>query len=112
MDRILNMKTFGMRIRFTEKAGARVTWMNRCQQVSIDKISFSVGNLTDALHLLRERCQDRLTKQLMFLQEEEQLPILHLTKKAFAGFYLLEFSNRTIMLLYFSPRLTRTSWIY
>jgi hypothetical protein len=48
----------------------------------------------------------------MFSQEEEQLPILHLARKAFAGFYLLEFPNRTIMLLDFSPRLTRTSWLY
>jgi hypothetical protein len=74
------MKTFGMRIRFTEKAGARVTWMNRCQQVGIDKISFSMGDLRDALHTLWERCQDRLTKQLMFLQQEEELPILRLSR--------------------------------
>lgn len=67
MDRVLHIKTFGMKIKFTEKAGARVTWMNRCQQVGIDKISFSMGDLRDALHTLWERCQDRLTKQLIFL---------------------------------------------
>ena len=80
MDRVLHMKTFGMRIRFTEKAGARVTWMNRCQQVAIDKISFSMGDLRDALHSLWERCLGRLTKRLMFLQQEEELPILHLDR--------------------------------
>jgi hypothetical protein len=69
-----------MRIRFTEKAGARVTWINRCQQVGIDKISFSMGDLRDALHTLWERCQDRLTKQLMFLQQEEEPRTLRLSR--------------------------------
>lgn len=78
MDRILHMKTFGMKIRFTEKARARVTWMNKCQQICIDKISFSMGDLRDALNGLWEKCQNRLTKQVFFLQHEEELPVLHL----------------------------------
>lgn len=80
MDRILHMKTYGMRIRFTEKAAARVTWMNRCQEVCIDRVSFSMGDLRDAMHGLQERCQDRLVKQVMFLQREEELPILRLER--------------------------------
>lgn len=62
MDRILHMKTYGMRIRFTEKAGARVTWMNSCQQVCMDRVSFSMGDLRHAMYGLQESCQDRLLK--------------------------------------------------
>ena len=39
-----------------------------------------MGDLRDALHTLWERCLGRLTKQLMFLQQEEELPILHLDR--------------------------------
>lgn len=77
MDRILHMKTYGMRTRFTEEAGARVTWMNRCQQVCMDRISFSMGDLRDAMYGLQGSCQDRFVKQLMFLEREEELPSLH-----------------------------------
>jgi len=57
------MKTFGMKFRVKEKAGARITWMNRCEQICIDEISFNMGDLRDALSGLWEKCQNRLTKQ-------------------------------------------------
>ena len=39
-----------------------------------------MGDLRDAMHGLQERCQDRLVKQVMFLQREEELPILRLER--------------------------------
>lgn len=39
-----------------------------------------MGHLRDALQTMWERCQDRLTKQLMFLKQEEELPIVHLDR--------------------------------
>lgn len=78
LDRILHMRTFGMRIAFITKSEARVSWKGNHNEVSIDQVHFSMGELRTVVHGLHEACRDRLVKQLMFLEGEELLPPLHL----------------------------------
>lgn len=46
----------------------------------MDRISFSMSDLRDAMYGSQESCQDRLVKQLIFLGQEEELPSLHLAE--------------------------------
>ena len=77
MDRILHMKTYSMKIKFTTKAIARVSWVNRYQEIRFDKVSFCIGDLRELMFWLYESCQKGLV-QMAMLEREEQLPVLHL----------------------------------
>ena len=80
MDRILHMKTYGMKVRFSVKGHARVDWKDGFHEISIDYTSFTMGDLRNVVHGLHRDCRDRLVKQLMFLEQEERLPKLELGK--------------------------------
>ena len=65
MDRILHMRTYGMKIRFTTKGEGRVSWVG--DMVSIDKISFRLGELRAVVHGLNETLRQKLMKDLMLI---------------------------------------------
>ncbi|KAK5127669.1 hypothetical protein LTR08_004350 [Meristemomyces frigidus] len=66
MDRILHQKTYGMKIRFTTKAEGRVAWHDG-DRITIDKISFTMGDICTVVHGLNEAVRQMLTQELMFL---------------------------------------------
>ena len=66
MDRILHQKTYGMKIRFTTKGEGRVAWQDG-DRITIDKISFTMGDIRTVVHGLTETVRTRLTQELMFL---------------------------------------------
>ena len=80
MDRLLHMRSFGMRVSFNTKTAARVTWKSGYQEVCIDQAHFTMTELRDLVHSLLETCKERLVKQLMYLEEEKQLPELELSQ--------------------------------
>jgi hypothetical protein len=52
MDRILHMRTYGMKIRYSTKRDGRVAWKG--EEICIDKISFSKEDLRSVVHGLNE----------------------------------------------------------
>ena len=78
MDRLLHMRSFGMSISFNSKTAARVLWRSGYQEVCIDQAHFTMTELRDLIHGLLETCKERLVRQLMYLEEESQLPELEL----------------------------------
>lgn len=78
LDRLLHMRSFGMSISFNRKTIARVSWKSGYQEVCIDQAHFTMTELRDLVHGLLETCKERLVRQLMYLQEESQLPELEL----------------------------------
>ena len=66
MDRMLHMRTYGMKIRMTTKGDARVSWVG--DRVSIDKISFTLGDLRAVVHGLNESMRQKLIKDLMLIK--------------------------------------------
>ena len=77
MDRMLHMRTYGMKIRYTTKGVARVSWEGG--MVCIDKISFTLGDLRAVVHGLEETARQRLTGELM-MADSSQMPGLDLQK--------------------------------
>ena len=78
MDRLLHMRSFGISISMRSKTVARVTWKAEYQEVCVDQTHFSMTELRDLVHGLLETCKGRLVQQLMYLEEETQLPELEL----------------------------------
>ena len=69
-----------MSISFNSKTAARVTWKAGYQEVCIDQAHFTMTKLRDLVHSLLETYKERLVKQLMYLEEEEQLLELELSQ--------------------------------
>lgn len=87
MDRILHTRTYGMKIRYSTKGEARVTWKG--EEVCIDKISFTMEELRSVVHGLNESVRQRLMEDLLCVEggregveERTRLPKLDL-----AGLY-------------------------
>ena len=80
MDRFLYIRSFGISISFNSKTVAWVTWKSGYQEVCIDQAHFTMTKLRALVHSLLETCKERLVKQLMYLEEEEQLLELELSQ--------------------------------
>ena len=81
MDRILRMRTYGMKIRFTTKAEGRVCWNG--EEILIDKISFTMDNIRTVVHGLEDKARSRLIEELMLIDMErkgEEIPKLELSE--------------------------------
>ena len=82
MDRILHMRTYGMKIRFSTKGEGRVVWKG--EEICIDKISFSMEELRGVVHGLNESVRKRLMEDLLCIEggreggERARLPRLDL----------------------------------
>ena len=55
-----------MKIRFTTKAEGRVAWQDG-DRITIDKISFTMGDIRTVVHGLTDTARTRLTQELAFL---------------------------------------------
>jgi len=69
IDRILHIRTYGIKIRYTTKGEARVSWKG--ERIYIDKISFTIGNIRAVVHGLYETVRERLTNDVLFVGGEE-----------------------------------------
>lgn len=78
IDRILHMRSYGMKIAMSTKGAARVIWRDNYQEVSIDQVHFTMNELRQVVHGLFETCKQHLVQQLMFLPTEDCLPDLAL----------------------------------
>ena len=70
MDRILHIRTYGMKIRYSTKGDARVTWKG--EEICIDKISFTMEELRSVVHGLSESARQRLTRDLLLVKDGEE----------------------------------------
>ena len=82
MDRILHIRTYGMKIRFSTKGEGRVSWKG--EEICIDKTSFSMEELRSVVHGLNESVRKRLMEDLLCVEggreveERARLPKLDL----------------------------------
>jgi len=65
MDTMLHIRTYGMKIRYTIKGEARISWQG--ERICIDKISFTIGDIRAVVHGLHETAKDTLTKDLLLI---------------------------------------------
>ncbi len=75
MDRILHMRTYGMKIRMTTKAGGTVSWEG--SSILVNKIKFSMDDIRTVVHGLYETVRKRLN-ELLFVDREDAMPALDL----------------------------------
>lgn len=71
MDRILHMRTYGMKIRYTTKGEARVTWKG--EEICIDKVSFTMEELRSVVHGLSESVRQKLLHNLLLIEDNKRL---------------------------------------
>jgi hypothetical protein len=72
MDRILHIRTYGMKIRYMTKGEARISWQG--ERICIDKISFTMGEIRSVVHGLHETVRRRLSKDILMIDDERTLP--------------------------------------
>ena len=77
MDRILHMRTYGMKIRMTTKAGGTVPWEG--SSILVNKHKFSMENIRTVVHGLYETVRKRLN-ELLFVGREDAMPALDLAR--------------------------------
>lgn len=71
MDRILHMRTYGMKIRYTTKGEARVTWKG--DEICIDKVSFTMEELRSVVHGLNESARQKLLRDLLLIEDNKRI---------------------------------------
>ena len=82
MDRILYIRTHGMKIRFSTKGEGRVSWKG--EEICINKTSFSIEELRSVIHRLNKSVRKRLIEDLLHIkggreiEERARLPKLDL----------------------------------
>ncbi|KAI5235343.1 hypothetical protein E4T42_09726 [Aureobasidium subglaciale] len=69
IDRILHMRTYGLKIRFTTKATGKVSWP-KADTIAVDKISLSMDDIRAVIHGLNESAWHRLVEDLLILPNE------------------------------------------
>jgi superfamily II DNA helicase RecQ len=74
LDRVMHMRTFGMKIRYNTKATARVDWSKDGQVFSIDKSRFHMDELRAVVRELVESCREKLAKLMFIAGGGDQLP--------------------------------------
>jgi hypothetical protein len=67
LNRVLQQRTYGRRIRETTKASTRVAWAG--EKILIDKVGFSIEDVRTVVFGLRETARRRLFGELMFVDE-------------------------------------------
>ncbi len=72
MDRILRLRTYGLKIRMTTKAGGTVAWEGN--NVLVNKIRFGMDDIRTVVHGLYETVRSRLQTELLFVDEVNTLP--------------------------------------
>ena len=75
MDRILHMRTYGLKIRMTTKAGGTVSWEG--DSILVNKIKFNMDDIRIVVQGLYETVRKRLN-DLLYVEREDQLPALDL----------------------------------
>ncbi|KAL9628824.1 MAG: hypothetical protein Q9204_005638 [Flavoplaca sp. TL-2023a] len=78
MDRILRMRTYGLKIRMTTKAGGTVSWNG--DKVLVNKIEFSMDDVRTVVHGLNETVRNRLQDLLFVGDGQAELPPLDIKK--------------------------------
>jgi len=73
MDTVLHMRTYGMKIRYTTKGEARISWQG--ERICIDKISFTIGDIRAVVHGLHETAKDTLVKDLLLIEGDREAEI-------------------------------------
>jgi len=68
MDRVLHMRTYGMKIRYTTKGKARISWQG--ERICVDKISFTIDDIRTVVHGLYETVRQRLLRDILIVEEE------------------------------------------
>jgi hypothetical protein len=63
MNRILHQKTFGMKIRYTEKVGGKVYWQG--EDVLIGQVKISIDEIQKVVHGVVGTARKRLVEDLM-----------------------------------------------
>ena len=77
MDRILHMRTYGLKIRMVTKASGTVSWEGN--NILVNKIKFAVDDIRTVVHGLYETTKGRL-KELLFIEFDDNLPALDLRR--------------------------------
>ncbi len=75
MDRILHMRTYGLKIRMTTKAGGTVSWEG--DSILVNKIKFNMDDIRTVVQGLYETVRKRLN-ELLYVDREDELPVLDL----------------------------------
>lgn len=78
IDRILHMRTYGLKIRYITKGEARIAWQG--ERIYIDKISFTIGDIRSVVHGLHETVRERLAKDIFIIEDERTLPPVELER--------------------------------
>lgn len=78
MDRILHMRTYGMKIRYTTKGEGRISWQG--DRICVDKISFTMDDIRSVVHGLHETMRQRLWKDILMVGEEQTMPPVDLQR--------------------------------
>ena len=73
MDRILHMRTYGMKIRMTTKAGGTVSWEG--ESILVNKIKFDMDDIRIVVQGLYETVRIRLN-ELLYVDRDDALPAL------------------------------------
>ena len=68
IDRILHIRTYGIKIRYITKGDARISWKG--ETIYIDKISFTIGDIRAVVHGLQETVKQRLSQDLLLLGDD------------------------------------------
>jgi hypothetical protein len=66
MDRILYMRTYGIKVRFSTKGEGRVVWKG--EEICINKISFSMEELRSVVYGLNKSVRKRLMEDLLYIE--------------------------------------------
>ena len=74
------MRTYGLKIRMTTKAGGTVSWEG--SNVLVNKIKFSIDDIRTVVHGLYETARQRLKTKLLLIEGEGELPPLDITSLA------------------------------
>ena len=77
MDRIFKQRTYEVAIRYTSKAGGRVSWNGK--DVLIDDRRFSLDDIRTVVHGLHETARRRLHEELLFVAWDAMPPVQMVT---------------------------------
>jgi len=79
IDAILHIRTYGVKIGYTTKGIARISWQGD-DMICIDKISFTMDDIRTVVHGLHETVRQRLSKDILMVEEEQAMPPIDLRR--------------------------------
>lgn len=71
IDRILHIRTYSIKIRYSTKGEARVT--QKGEEIYINKISFTIEELRSVVYRLNELVRQRLIEDLLYIKGEREV---------------------------------------